>query len=179
MRVWKTVATITDFDYLCVSVLVLGHACLYARPVRPGLKRVMRFRPFRYMSLRSLQAARRSLSSSKSEFRSPSAVSISALSDVPVCCRNWSARGDAGLTLTTSVIVRSFGSWLSTVEPLVGMGLAMSFFITLCPCSRPYYHEQYVTALFFLARHGCRSGMADVLCAVLSGTRGHCLTRLI
>lgn len=66
----------------------------------------------------------------KSEFRSPSAVSISALSDVLVCCRNWSARGDAGLTLTASVIVRSFGSWLSTVEPSVGMGLAMSFFIS-------------------------------------------------
>ena len=105
------------------------------------------------------------LSWSKSGFRSPSAVSSTASSSVPVCCRNWSARGDAGLTLTASVIVRSFGSWLSTVEPLVGMGPAMSFFITLCPCSRPYFHEQYVTALYFLARHGCRSGKADVLCA--------------
>ena len=60
------------------------------------------------------------LSWSKSAYRSPSAISFSVFSDVPICCRNWSARGDAGLTLTASVIVRSCGSWLSTVEPSVG-----------------------------------------------------------
>lgn len=51
-------------------------------------------------------------------------------------------RGDAGLTLTAYVIIPSFGPWFSTGEPLAGMGLVMSFFITLCPCSRPYYHEK-------------------------------------
>lgn len=27
-------------NYICYSVLFLGHACLYAHPVRPGLKRL-------------------------------------------------------------------------------------------------------------------------------------------
>ena len=50
----------------------------------------------------------RMLSWSKSEFRSPSAVSISALSDVPVCCRDWSARGDDGFPLRS---LRSGWDW--------------------------------------------------------------------
>lgn len=155
----------TIISIFVFGVLFLGHPCLLMHILSASKAWNAGCGSGLIQYVRSLRAARRMLSWSKSAYRSPSAISFSVFSDVPVCCRNWSARGDAGLTLTAFVIVRSFGSWLSTVEPSVGMGLAMSFFITLCPCSRPYYHEQYVTALYFLARHGCRSGKADVLCA--------------
>ena len=86
--------------------------------------------------------------------------------------------GDAGLTLTASIIVHSYGTWLSTGKPLVGMGLVHAVLHHAMPVSWLYVHE-YVTALSFmlLLRLPKRQGWCSV--CVLSGTQGHFLTRLI
>ena len=86
--------------------------------------------------------------------------------------------GDAGLTLTASVIVHSYGTWLSTGKPLVGMGLVHAVLHHAMPVSWLYVHE-YVTALSFMLLLGLpkRQGWCSV--CVLSGTQGHFLTRSV
>ncbi|MFA5672009.1 MAG: hypothetical protein WC922_06100 [Synergistaceae bacterium] len=68
------------------------------------------------------------------------------------------------MTLTASVIVRSFGQRLFTGKPLVGMGLVHAVLhhampVSMAVCSR------VCLRFVLLGTFDCRSGKADVLCA--------------